>query len=127
MQEQLSFGKILINPKLVIFNKKNVFAMLVHNPVLPGHILLCPKNQKVSSVRDMEPEDLFEISLSAQVLSQAAQKVVGADSSTISIQEGTIAGQHITHLHVHIIPRTLDDRFQKSDGIYDELMKFDEG
>ena len=45
---------------------------------------------------------------------------------TVSIQEGQGAGQAINHLHIHIIPRSANDKFAADDAIYKELQKFDE-
>ena len=80
----IKFGSVNIPPKNVIFNKKNVFAMVVHNQILPGHILVCPK-EPVPHYRDLNTEQLFEISLAVHYLSQAVQAVNGTDSTTVSI------------------------------------------
>ena len=98
------FGNIQINPKYTIFTKDHVFAVLVHNPILDGHIILCPIKQ-VARYRDLETEQLFELALSTQLLTRTLEASFGAESCTISIQEGERAGQSINHLHVHIIPR----------------------
>ena len=111
--------------KNVILNKRNVFAMVVHNQILPGHIIVCPK-EPVPHYRDLNTEQLFEISLAVHYLTQAVQTVNGTDSATVSIQEGQGAGQSINHLHVHIVPRTSADKFSDNDLIYSELAKFDE-
>ena len=90
-QTALKFGPIQINPHYVFFNEGGVFAMVVHNPIAKGHILLCPKNN-VSRYRDLETKEIFEISLATQQLTKFVQEVFKTESTTISIQEGQGAG-----------------------------------
>ena len=35
------FGHIQINPYFIFFNRKRVFAMVVHNPICEGRKCLC--------------------------------------------------------------------------------------
>jgi len=46
------------------------------------------------------------------------------EASTISIQDGKEAGQTVSHVHVHILPRRGGD-FENNDEIYSELVKHD--
>eukprot|EP00347_Sterkiella_histriomuscorum_P008485 403344914 len=101
-----------------------VFAMVVHNPIAKGHVLVCPRNA-IARYRDLDTKDLFEISLTVQLLTRFLQDYYQTDSSTVSIQEGQGAGQMINHLHVHIIPRFKGD-FKNNDDIYPLIEKFDE-
>ncbi len=86
--------------------------------------MVCPKSQK-AKYRDLETEELFEMSLTVQMLTKFLQKEHNTESATVSIQEGAAAGQTINHLHVHIIPRT-PGRFKNNDDIYPLLEAFDE-
>lgn len=75
--------------------------------------------------RDLDNQELFEISLAVQFLTKFLQKKYDTDSATVSIQEGSGAGQTINHLHVHIIPRKPGD-FKNNDDIYPLLEAFDD-
>ena len=86
--------------------------------------MVCPKSQK-PRYRDLETEELFELSLAVQYLTKFLQGTYGTDSATISVQEGAGAGQTINHLHVHIIPRRPGD-FKNNDDIYPMLQAFDD-
>ncbi len=44
MASQIKFGHIYINSNFLIFNRERVFAMVIHNPIEEGHILVCPKS-----------------------------------------------------------------------------------
>lgn len=87
-------------------------------------MLVCPRNP-IARYRDLDTKDLFEISLTVQLLTRFLQDYYQTDSSTVSIQEGQGAGQMINHLHVHIIPRFKGD-FKNNDDIYPLIEKFDE-
>lgn len=57
---------------------------------------------------------------------QTIQKVIlgqGLTDSTISIQDGPLAGQTIPHLHLHILPRRPNDF--SNDDVYREMEKTD--
>ena len=54
------------------------------------------------------------------------KRVFDTDSCTVSIQEGQGVGQLIDHLHVHVIPRSCNDKYTDSDMIYEDLAKFDD-
>ena len=87
----LKFGSVNINSKYVFYNQQHTFAMVVHNQILPGHVLLCPK-QPVQRYKDLSIEQLFELTLATQLLTEVIKKSNSTDSVTISIQEGTGAG-----------------------------------
>lgn len=65
------------------------------------------------------------MSLTVQFLTKFLQKEYNTDSATVTIQEGSGAGQTINHLHVHIIPRKAGD-FKNNDDIYPLLEQFDD-
>ena len=58
----LKFGLVNVNPNYVFFSKGGVFAMVIHNPISKGHVLLCPKNP-VARYRDLDTKDVFELAL----------------------------------------------------------------
>jgi diadenosine tetraphosphate (Ap4A) HIT family hydrolase len=45
-------------------------------------------------------------------------------SSTITVQNGPDAGQTVSHVHVHVMPRKKHD-FEENDQIYREIEKHD--
>ena len=101
----------------IVFDGTNVFAFMVHNPILTGHILVCPK-QPVAKYKDLDAEQLFELSLTVQLITRVAEKIqtdrqeeeqkrlitsssaqkeqqlpkIDEGSATISIQEGVATG-----------------------------------
>jgi len=43
----LKFANMPIPPSRVFYKRSHVFAMVVHNQILPGHIVLCLKQPEV--------------------------------------------------------------------------------
>lgn len=99
------------------------FAIVNIRPILPGHVLVCPL-RTVTRFNHLAPDEVCDFFLAVQRVSKAIEKVYKADSLNIAIQDGPQAGQSVSHLHCHIIPRRLDD-LEHVDDIYDLLNKFD--
>ena len=96
-------------------------------PLLPGHVLVSPRRviPRLSDLTDVEVTDLF---LAVQTVGRMVERVFGATSLNIAIQDGSDAGQSVPHLHTHIIPRKKTDLDEKggSDAIYG-MMEGEEG
>lgn len=52
------------------------------------------------------------------------ERVHGTSSSTVTVQDGELAGQTVRHVHCHVMPRRLGD-FTQNDDIYVELSRHD--
>ena len=65
--------------------------------------------------------DLFT---STQKIARVVEKVYGASSLSIAIQDGPEAGQTIEHVHVHVLPRKKGD-FEHNDDVYKALDEHD--
>lgn len=95
-------------PSNIIVQDKKALAFLDAFPLTKGHTLVIPK-MHFSKVQDMTEEygpALFRLMLR---LVDPIEKVAHVSSSTIAIHNGKEAGQEVDHVHVHIIPRTVDD------------------
>ncbi|KAL8871384.1 MAG: hypothetical protein Q9174_002769 [Haloplaca sp. 1 TL-2023] len=115
------FGNFLVTSQ--VFHKTaHSFALVNIKPLLPGHVLVSPLRaaQRLSDLNHAEISDLF---LTVQQVGRMVERVYGASSLNIAIQDGPAAGQSVPHLHTHIIPRQsadLDDR-GGGDAIYGML------
>lgn len=77
-------------------------------PILPGHSLIIPKRH-VESLLVLDEDEMIEmvqLSRRAVVLLITAYESDGFDWT---IQESDAAGQNVSHLHLHLIPRTYGD------------------
>ncbi|KAI4163368.1 MAG: hypothetical protein LQ342_003103 [Letrouitia transgressa] len=98
------------------------FALVNIKPLLPGHVLVSPRRiiPRLSDLSHTEVTDLF---LTVQRVGRMIERVYGASSLNIAIQDGPAAGQSVPHLHTHLIPRHRADLDERggSDAIYGML------
>lgn len=69
---------------------------------------------------DLSAEEVSDLWTLAQKVGSVLEKFHGATSLTLTIQDGTEAGQTVPHVHVHVLPRKKGD-FEPNDAIYDAL------
>jgi len=111
-------------PGLCIFYRTELsVAFNNKKPVVEGHFLVSPVRmvERLGDLTEEEVTDLFKV---VQKVESFSQKFYKVGSSTVSIQNGPLAGQSIPHVHVHILPRREGD-FAENDDIYKELQEHD--
>ena len=98
-------------PSYKIYEDSQVSAFLDINPSSPGHTLIIPK-QHVSKVEDLSENDFTALFRVLHKLIIPIRESVGAEASTIGINNGPGSGQEIEHVHIHVIPRHRGDMGQ---------------
>jgi len=93
-------------------------------PLLPGHVLVSPR-RIVPRFNDLSPAEVQDLFLTVQRVSRTIERVFGASSLNIAIQDGKDAGQSVPHVHAHIIPRKQHD-LPEPDAIY-AMMESEDG
>ncbi len=93
-------------PTKVIAETKNSIAFLDAFPLAKGHTLIIPKHhhEKIQNMSLEENSDLF--STMYKVISKV-DKLTGA--TLVAIHNGKEAGQEIPHVHIHLVPRSVND------------------
>jgi histidine triad (HIT) family protein len=104
------FCKIIagdISAKVIMQNER-AMALLDAFPLAPGHTLVIPKSHyaKVQQMSEQDAMAVFEI---VWKLAGAVETGSQVNASTIAIHNGNEAGQEVPHVHVHIVPRKIDD------------------
>ena len=99
----------------VIRDNKNTFVVLSNPRLMSGHMLVMPKRhvEKLSELSEEEREELFNqtIQLQEKVLETLAP---GCDISQHYRPFIPNSRFKVSHLHIHVRPRTLDDElYQK--------------
>ncbi|CAM9002385.1 unnamed protein product [Rhodiola kirilowii] len=117
--ESYAFGPYKIDPTEVFYSTQLSYAMVNLRPVVPGHVLVCPKRD-VKRFGDLTSEETTDLWLSAKKIGKKLEQYHNASSLTLTIQDGPQAGQTVPHVHVHILPRKVDD-FANNDEIYDAI------
>ncbi|KAH9581635.1 Nitrilase [Schistosoma haematobium] len=117
------FGPHIIKSDCVFYQSKLSFAFVNISPLVPGHILVCP----IASVQRFCHLNLAQVADLYMTVRQIAERLAGyfsATSLTISMQDGEDAGQSVSHVHVHVLPRKPND-FPENDDIYKALQSHD--
>ena len=88
-------------------------------PLLPGHVLVCPKRE-VKRFTDLSTDETSDLWVTAKEVGVRLEQYHKASSLTFAIQDGPQAGQTVPHVHIHVIPRKKGD-FENNDEIYDAI------
>jgi diadenosine tetraphosphate (Ap4A) HIT family hydrolase len=85
-------------------------------PVSPGHTLIIPKRHVESyfDLTDQEREDMTFMMMRAK---NALKTELSPHAFNIGINEGFAAGQTVTHINMHLIPRFKGDVPEPRGGI----------
>lgn len=92
----------------VIVENNLAFAFPTKTPIVPGHILICPKRH-VSKVEELNLDELQAIFDLQKQLKHSMKEVFGAEGFNYAWNEGSMAGQSVNHFHLHMLPRKTGD------------------
>jgi diadenosine tetraphosphate (Ap4A) HIT family hydrolase len=93
------FGSRVLIPESQIFlrSPNNSVAFVNISPVVPGHVLVCPGAPRRRRVEDMSDAEAADLMLTTRFVQKVVERLFGATSSTLVIQDGKDAGQTIDH------------------------------
>jgi len=95
-------------PSHVLYHDENYIAILDKYPIAFGHTLVMPKKH-FERVNDLSVREFGALYARVYALNRIIISRMNASASHISINDGVAANQLIPHVHVHIIPRSLND------------------
>ncbi len=109
-------------PVTKIYEDEVVLAFLDIGPISDGHTLVIPK-QHFEKLHDCPPELLGRVGSQLGKIAGAVTAAMNSDGYNVLCNNGRTAGQHIEHLHFHIIPRNTGD------GVFDRwpAYKYEQG
>lgn len=91
-------------PSHKVFENDEVLAFLDLSQVTKGHTLVIPK-QHADHVYDLSVEDAQSVFAVVPEISRALQQETDAAGINILSNTGKVAGQSVSHFHIHLIPR----------------------
>jgi histidine triad (HIT) family protein len=110
MNEDCIFCKIVSGeiPAEKVLETKNFIVIKDANPKVEGHSLVIPKKH-CNSFLDLSRKQYEDFLVTAK-------EAVGTFSGDFNlvINNGSVAGQVVKHLHMHILPRKFGDGFKLS-------------
>ncbi len=95
-------------PSVKIYEDNLCFVILDLAPVNKGHALVISKSAS-PTFTEVETETLHHMMDVAKLVDKKLRDVLKADGTNIVINNGPASGQEVPHLHIHVIPRYLDD------------------
>jgi histidine triad (HIT) family protein len=96
-------------PVKIVNESDNFIAFLDIHPHAPGHILVMPKKH-FANLEEFELELSYEFIKIIKETMQLLTKALETKDFTLGINEGSLAGQAVLHLHFHILPRFKNDK-----------------
>lgn len=98
---------LILNSRIIIENDL-AFAFPTNTPIVPGHILICPKRH-VKYYEDLTVEKMSSIECLRNKLKLALKKSLKTQGFNYAWNEEKIGGQSIEHFHLHVVPRIEGD------------------
>ena len=95
-------------PATLLFEDEDVVVFMDIGPIVKGHALVISKKH-YESVLDVSDELLAKMHCVAKRVAQAQVDGLNADGVNILQNNGEAAGQEVSHIHIHIIPRFEND------------------
>lgn len=91
-----------------IVRNTHVAVFPTNIPIVPMHILIMPARHvtTLAELSGKERDALFDM---VQRMMDIFRKKFNAEGFNIAWNEGILAGQNISHLHVHVLPRKTGD------------------
>ena len=93
----------------IVYEDDFALGVLDVNPRSLGHTMILPKTH-AENILDLPDDYIGPVFQAVKRVTELLKKSFNPDGFTIGINHGQASGQVVDHLHVHIIPRWLDDR-----------------
>jgi histidine triad (HIT) family protein len=98
-------------PSSVVYRDEDVIAFLDIQPVNPGHVLVVPRVH-AESLEDLSAEIAAHMMTVAQHIMTGLRKTdLRCEGINLFLADGSVAGQEVPHVHLHVIPRFSGDGF----------------
>jgi len=98
-------------PKHEVYSGERVLAFLDINPATRGHTLVVPRRH-VERLPELSREEAAELLEVAGAVARACEAQLGASGANFWINQGSVAGQVVPHLHMHVVPRYAEDEIR---------------
>ena len=106
----ISSGRL---PSEKLYEDASVMAFLDINPIADGHILVVPR-EHISFFHELDSDLSCAITELISKVAKALLSELNCDGYNVLCNNGIVAGQIVSHLHFHVIPRySTDELFDK--------------
>jgi len=110
MSSECIFCRIVAGelPCAKVFEDDDTIVFMDIAPVVKGHALIVPK-QHSESIHDTPDDTLRKLITVVRRVADAQVSGLGADGVNVTQANGGVAGQVVSHIHFHAIPRFAGD------------------
>jgi len=91
-----------------VYKDNNVFAFLDIAPISHGHTLVVPKKH-YANLEEIPEDELCKLVVAVKKVGGILKKNLDVQGYNVGINNDPVAGQVISHIHFHIIPRKQGD------------------
>lgn len=91
-----------------VLRTDKVVAFFPSEPATLGHILVIPR-EHIPDIWSLDDETACELTDATMVVARAVRRAMPMDGLNIIQSNGEAATQTVFHLHVHVVPRQVDD------------------
>lgn len=103
-------------PAAKVYEDEKILAFLDIKPVNHGHTQVITKSHYFNLLETPE-EELSAIMAVVKKIAPAIMKAVGSAGFNLGVNNGSVAGQLVPHVHFHIMPRRQGDGHELWHGL----------
>ena len=107
-------------PAKILYEDEYSISFLDAFPIAKGHTLVIPKKH-FAQIQDMSSDINQKLFDTVHKMITKIDSVKG--STLVLIHNGKDSGQEIMHVHVHLIPRSIDDSGDNLDSMFKNKIK----
>ncbi|MCC5808771.1 MAG: HIT family protein [Ectothiorhodospiraceae bacterium] len=111
-------------PASVVYEDALCVAFMDIYPASRGHVLVIPRQHAVflHELPAETQQHLFRIG--CRILTAQQEAGVPWQGATVLVNDGPAAGQHVPHVHLHLLPRVRGDRLRVMFGFMARSLNF---
>ena len=95
-------------PGAEVYRDDNFLVIMDKYPINKGHTLVIPARH-YENLLQMPPIEVSRLYSIVPIVAKAVVSAVAADGFNVGQNNGIAANQIVPHVHVHIVPRFIDD------------------
>ena len=95
-------------PSATIYEDADFRVILDLGPASKGHALILPK-EHFDNIYELDEDTAAKAFVLAKNMAGKMTEALGCDGFNIVQNNGAVAGQTVSHFHMHLIPRYKDD------------------
>jgi histidine triad (HIT) family protein len=98
-------------PSFMVYGDDTAVAFLDIAPIREGHTLVVPRVHVADVLADDGARAFADVAPAVHEVGRRLRQTFDADGISVFQSNGAAAGQEVFHLHLHLIPRHVGDRF----------------